>query len=124
MDLTPTERAALDYCAPRGIPLSVFLGRPVYPGNPQWLERDTQAAMWWQANVCTGCGQLLTETMVDFDESNPRREFEWQARGDWCHCCRAIHREALVMAGKNPHTDADPTAGARFRIVGKPAGVA
>lgn len=123
-DLTANERVALDYCGPLGIPISVFLGRVVYPGDPQWTERDRWAALWWRANVCRQCGELLSETMADFDEDNPRREFEWQAAGKWCHGCRAIHREELAMAGKNPHQDADPTVGARFWIVGKPAGVA
>lgn len=114
MDLTDRERAALGYCASRGIPLSVFLGRVVYPGDPAWLDRDADAVLWWQANVCSGCGQLLSESM------DPANEYKYEAEGLWCFGDRAIHREAVAMAGKNPHQDADPTAGTRFRFVRTP----
>jgi hypothetical protein len=113
MDLTDRERAALDYCAPRGIPLSVFLGRVIYPGDPQWLPEDTEAALWWQANVCS-CGQLLSESM------DPANEKLYAAEGLWCFACRAIHREAVAMTGKNPYQDADPTAGTRYRFTHTP----
>jgi hypothetical protein len=66
-DLTVEERMALAYCAPRGIPLSVFLGRIVGAGEPQWTERDAQAAVLWQIEQnahCTGCGRPRSECMV------------------------------------------------------------
>jgi hypothetical protein len=118
MDLSPVERAALEYCAPRGIPLSVFIDqRVVYPGDPQWTGKDAAAALWWQAEQdkrCDGCGGNLVETL------DPDNEDRYRAEGVWCHRCRAIQREALAMAGKNPYSDADPTAGARYRIIENP----
>ena len=60
-DRSPLEQAALRYCAPRGIPLSVFLEqRTVYPGQPHWTEDDTLAALDWQAEQdrrCPDCGE-------------------------------------------------------------------
>jgi hypothetical protein len=47
------------YCGPRGIPLSVFLGRAVGPGEPQWLASDRRAALDFQAyeaRRCRNCG--------------------------------------------------------------------
>lgn len=47
------------YCGPRGIPLSVFLGRVVGPGDPVWLLSDRDAALAWaerEARICKRCG--------------------------------------------------------------------
>jgi len=67
-DLPSQEQMALAYCAPRGIPLSVFLGRVVWAGHPQWTQRDAQAAVLWeieQNSRCSGCGRPRSESMVD-----------------------------------------------------------
>lgn len=117
MDLSDAEQAALNYAAPRGIPLSVFLGRVVYPGDQQWTERDTAAAMWWQADQdrrCKTCGLYLDETM------DPANEFKYEAEAVWCHGDRAMHRAALELAGRS-YADADPMAGTRFRFVHTPS---
>lgn len=107
-DLSSTELAALEYCAPRGIPLSVFLGRIVYPGDPQWLPRDVEAAMWWLASRCTSCGQDTNQT-VGVDHVD-----KWNAEiSGYCDSCRARHRAAVVAAGRD---DLDPLVGARFRV--------
>lgn len=66
-ELTPADWAALEYCGPRGVPLSVFLGRVVYPGDPLWEERDTWAAMEWliqDRSRCSGCGQPRAESQA------------------------------------------------------------
>lgn len=119
MDLTDIERAALGYVAPRGIPLSVFLGRVVYPGDPQWTERDATAALWWKAEqdkLCGNCGQDLTESTAE------GADFKFRAEGIWCHGCRAMYRESLAAAGKDPYgPDADPTVGMRFVFTKTPA---
>jgi hypothetical protein len=106
------EQAALAYCAPRGIPLSVFLGRVVYPGEPQWLPDDTVAALDWLAYDmarCSGCGHQLADTV------GPGEFDKWNAeKSGACDACRAIDRAARLVAG----TD-DPvpeTTGARFRV--------
>ena len=108
-DRPPAERAALDYCAPHGIPLSVFLyGRVVYPGDPQWTEDDVHAVFDWQAdqaNRCE-CGGDLTETMLK------ENAYAYKAKPLHCHRCRAIHRAAVArVKGKE-----DPLAGVRWRI--------
>jgi hypothetical protein len=111
-DRPPAERAALAYCGPRGVPLSVFLGRVVYPGEPQWLEDDAVAALEWLADEhgrCGGCGHLTSETV------GPGEFDKWNAeKSGACDVCRAIDRAARLAAG----TD-DPvpeTTGARYRV--------
>ncbi len=111
-DRPERERAALAYCAPRGIPLSVFLGRDVYPGEPQWSPDDAVAALDWLAHEmgrCSGCGHQLADT------AGPGEFDKWNAeKSGACDACRAIDRAARLVAG----TD-DPvpeTTGARFRV--------
>jgi len=109
-DRSPLERAQLNYCAPRGIPLSVFQGRVVYPGDPQWLESDWLAALEWQADEagkCSGCSQSLEDT------TGPANFDKWNAEGITCDACRAISRAAYVAAGRD---DLDPSAGMRYRV--------
>ena len=48
------EQAALRYCAP-GIPLSVFLGRVVHPGEPQWIDDDQAAVIDWMVEEARYC---------------------------------------------------------------------
>lgn len=108
-DRSPTEQAALEYCAPRGIPLSVFLaGRVVYPGDPQWLADDVRAVFDWQsaqADRCE-CGGEFSETMLE------ENAYAYKAVPLYCHRCRAIHRAAVRLAkGKE-----DPLAGTRYRV--------
>jgi hypothetical protein len=114
-DRSPAERAAIDYCAPRGIALSVFCGRPVGLGDPQWTADDRAAVFEWlaeQASRCRDCGADLGECM---DAVNT---FEYQAEALWCHGCRAIHRAAVELSG--PGTKANPVAGARYRFTRTP----
>lgn len=49
----------MSYCGPRGIPYSIFMGRPVRDGDPQWTDEDIDLALEWsdyQAELCPGCG--------------------------------------------------------------------
>jgi len=112
-DRTPVEQAALRYCAPKGIPLSVFLDqRVVYPGEPQWLPADVKAVFDWQAHqdqTCDGCGQNTEDTF------GPDHEEKWNAvMSGHCDGCRALRRAALIAAGSDDPVD--PTVGARFRM--------
>lgn len=112
-DRTPLEQAALRFCAPRGIPLSVFLEqRPVYPGEPVWLEDDMLAALDWQAHqdqTCDGCGQNIDDTF------GPAHEEKWNAEmSGHCDSCRALRRAALVAVDSDEQIA--PTVGARFRM--------
>lgn len=109
-DRSPGERAALTYCAPRGVPLSVFQGRTVYPGEPMWLEDDMLAALEWQAEqarLCSGCGHNLDDTM------GPANSDKWNAEiAGACDACKAIDRAARIAAGVD---DLDANAGVRYR---------
>jgi len=86
-DMSPEERLALAYCAPRGIPLSVFLGRVVGNGDPQWTPRDAEAAVLWhieQSARCSGCGRPRNECMVEFAEAP-----EYEVTPIRCWACEA-----------------------------------
>jgi hypothetical protein len=99
-DRPPLEQVALAYCAPRGIPLSVFLGRTVYPGDPAWLEDDTLAALdWdaWERAKCPGCGQPRDESMAHEDDA-PAYEVEVLR----CHACSAAAAESRAAGGDSP----------------------
>ena len=102
-DRSPYEQAALNYCAPRGIPLSEFLY--------VWSDEDRWAALDWQAEQdrrCSGCGQDLEQTL------GPGSFDKWNAEvSGHCDGCRALHRAASIDAGKD---DLDPTVGVRYRI--------
>lgn len=105
--LTPAEKAALNYCAPRGIALSVFLGRVVYPGDPQWEDRDTWAAMQWlvdQNGACSGCGQPRAKSMLP-EMDAPDYEVEVTR----CWACEAMQTEM-----KNWQESGASPAGAYF----------
>jgi len=109
------EQVEIDYCAPRGIPLSVFRGRVVYPGEPQWTGEDRQAIYDWLAKevrTCQGCGQDLDESM------QKDNAFAYKADGLRCHACYAVHVEAARLVGRKP----SPTAGYdRYRITKREA---
>jgi len=95
-DRPPLEQVALDYCAPRGIALSVFFGRVVGLGQPQWLEGDWEAALDWQAKEnlkCPGCGNPQTECMADEDDA-PVYEVEVRR----CHACKVKGIEEREIA--------------------------
>jgi hypothetical protein len=89
-DRTPTERSAIDYCVPHGIPLSVFCGRVVYPGEPQWLD-DDRAAVWEWSSLCSGCRQELSDSM------QKANSFAYQAEALRCHGCYAIEAETARL---------------------------
>jgi len=107
---SPFEQAALNYCAPGHVPLSIFLGRVVNPGEPYWLESDQIAALEWQAeqNRRCVCGE-------DLDESTaPDAHDAYVVAGIRCHACAAIDRRARAIAGRD---DIDPLAGMRYRFL-------
>lgn len=86
-DLADYEKAALAYCAPHGIPLSVFVGRVVGAGDPQWLERDAQAAVLWQFEQdtrCKGCGRPRSECQVPAGVAP-----DYEVTVTRCHACES-----------------------------------
>jgi len=108
-DRSALEQEALRYCAPKGIPLSVFFGRVVYPGDPQWTDDDALAALDWQADQdsrCPECNQPIDEAMK---KSN---SYAYRAESVRCHGCHAIAAEASRLAGNQVSTH----AGTRYRV--------
>lgn len=103
-DRSEVEQIALRYCAPRGIPLSVFRGRVVCPGDPAWLDGDFVAALEWQAyedGKCPGCGQPASESMADEDDSPA-----YEAEALRCHACKV-----RSITEREASNDGDPGAG-------------
>lgn len=80
----------MEYCAPRGIPLSEFLY--------VWSDEDRWAALDWQAEQARKCaaGHRLDET------SGPAEVDKWNADvADHCDLCRAIERAESVITGND-----------------------
>jgi hypothetical protein len=114
-DRTLGDQVEIGYCAPRGIPVTVFRGRVVYPGQPQWTDDDRQAVYDWlehEARTCTGCGQDLDESM------RKENSFAYIAEGVRCHSCWAI----AVASAEGEGGKAAKTAGWRYKITKVGAG--
>lgn len=108
-DRSPLERVQINYCAPRGIPLSQFAGRAVYPGDPAWLDDDREAVLDWlekEASRCERCGQDTRESM------KLENAYTYRAKGLRCHSCYAIDAEAAQLTRSKP----GPMAGIRFQV--------
>lgn len=59
MRADPGWATAVQFSCAHGIPLSVFFGRVVEPGEALWLPEDTEAAIGfeqWSSQLCGGCG--------------------------------------------------------------------
>lgn len=68
----------------------MFLGRVVEPGEPLWLEDDTESALAWMqylGTLCSGCGHPATETMNEADDG------AWEAVPVHCFACAARDAE-------------------------------
>jgi hypothetical protein len=89
----------MDYCGPRGIPLSAFL---------TWPDPDQDAALYWQKRERERCGSCGTHP------DDWRRQFggdphwEWKAKQHYCRGCEihAMYADA-----------ADPQAGVSIRLI-------
>ena len=98
----------MNYCVPRGIPYSVFMGRAVKPGEPEWTEDDTLLALEyqdWAAEVCPGCGHHLSDST---DEAN-----HYETRDRVCFACEAkeVH---VTRLSENEHA---ATAGRKVGVI-------
>jgi hypothetical protein len=106
----------MEYAGPRGIPHSVFLGRVVGPGEPQWLDADRDKAIWWmihQRQACPECGTRPDEWADDPDAYVPEphhcRGCEVAAQGeDYLERHRKKYRRGTTMRLKR---GGDVTAG-------------
>lgn len=96
----------------RAVPPSIFLGRVVPKGAPEWLPEDREAALEWQAyqrSLCPGCKRPRHESfdiaMDDHYDVTPLR----------CNACYARDSKAWNRnAGRAP--DEPPQFG-EFYIV-------
>jgi hypothetical protein len=103
------DQVEIGYCAPHGIPLSVFRGRVVYPGEPQWTDDDRRAVYDWlehEARTCSECRQDLDESM------RKENSFAYIAEGVRCHACWAV----AVAHAEGEGSKAAKTAGWRYKI--------
>ena len=69
----------------------MLTGRAVAPGQPQWLQSDTDLAvalMVLESERCSGCGHPRVDTFA------PESEGLWVAEPLRCHSCAARDREA------------------------------
>jgi hypothetical protein len=87
----------MGYCGPRGIPLSVFLGRKVHPGvDPEWTAADREDALAWadfEARRCTSCGTHPDEWAED-------RQTAYHAHLKECRGCTQQRRLAATDEAK------------------------
>lgn len=96
----PRDAAALEFCYGNGraIPISVFLGRVVEPGEPQWLPEDTRAALVWQEyekSLCSGCKRPRDETFaLEMDD-------HYDVVPVVCHACAARDSKASKRLREN-----------------------
>jgi hypothetical protein len=89
-------RAELDYCCPRGLSHSHFLGGPAV-----FTDDDQDKALAWQAeqaSLCGGCGLPLAET------TDPANEYAYETEALRCFACRAKHRLADDFKGGGGET--------------------
>lgn len=80
------------------MPPSVLGGRIVAPGEPAWLQVDTDLALALtdlEAERCD-CGHSRLESM------DPANEFAYRAEPIRCHACAARDRAARVDDGMDP----------------------
>lgn len=82
----PGWAAGIRFACEHGIPASVFFGRVVRPGEPQWLAEDTETAVafeQWAGQICGGCGLHPLDWPSERDET-------WKGRIDTCFGCAEI----------------------------------
>ena len=98
----PLEVAVRDFCFGDGrcLPPSIFLGRVVKRGEPEWTTEDRVAALEWaahQKSLCPGCGGPRVETFdIAMDD-------HYDVTALQCHKCAARDRKAWNLnSGRDP----------------------
>lgn len=83
----------MDYCGPRGIPHSQFLGGP-----PVWTQDDRDKALAWaelDRQTCRGCGTRPAE----WEPSKGGDRHAYEFLPDICPGCEQRERTEVVMRG-------------------------
>ena len=93
------------------VPLSVFLGRTVAAGDPEWTPHDRHVAEAWVVHreSLHTCG-VPVDVAFDVDQAyvcdsrDGTKQPRWTARVDTCHPCAALDSAARkhVEEGKQP----------------------
>jgi hypothetical protein len=95
----------MDYCAPRGLPLSGFLG---------WPADDQDAALWWQAEQnlrCRSCGTAAWEW-----EENPSAYGVGESVCRGCALIDRARREADEKVAGTKFSRAELFPGLQFHL--------
>jgi hypothetical protein len=79
----PRFAAELDYCAPRGIAHSVFLG---------WPDEDQDKALAWAAEEAERCPGCHTPLRLALDK---KLQDDWEADPQRCHVCATRRIEEM-----------------------------
>jgi hypothetical protein len=96
------EALAREFCfgGGRALPLSIFLGRVMPDGQPEWLPEDRLAALEWvvhQRSLCPGgCGQPRSESFAEGNDDL------YDVTLIQCHACAARDRRLWSMSGGDP----------------------
>jgi hypothetical protein len=99
----------MNYCGPKGIPLSTFLSWPI---------DDQEAALWWQAESnlhCGECGTAPWEWEADPDAYGVE---EFGCRG--CAMLRAAQKKADEKPTGMSYSRADLFPGLKIRLIKLP----
>lgn len=93
----------MTYCAERGIPHSIFLGRPwPRPGEAMWLDDDQDKVAAWlrsRREVCPQCGTVEAD-WVDPETGHFTDTPKWEATTYRCPGCAEVGRVAAAVPDK------------------------
>lgn len=84
----------MDYCAPRGLPHSIFL---------TWAQDDQDAALAWEVRrmqLCPGCGTNPRDWKNDEGRAAIPPPYEWEAM--MCYGCQERERLVKSLGDKPP----------------------
>ena len=100
----------MDYCGPRAIPHTIFLGRPMPgPGEPMWLPEDVDKAIAWQRDKNARCNDCGTRRDEWWDERGfPLTQPRWTVTTRRCPGCEKA--ELHDMAEDAKASNASPNA--------------
>lgn len=95
----------MTYCAERGIPHSIFLGRPwPRPGEPMWLDEDQDKIVAWlraRHEVCQQCGTIESD-WIDPVTGRYFDQPKWEAVTYRCPGCAEVQRAARDVPEGEP----------------------